>query len=55
MDTWIYNNMVLPVVYIKKDILRAMSRSDAEKLINRKCYKYISKTYKEKLLNENFK
>lgn len=52
--SWIFQNMVLPIQYMKEDIERSVCKEDADFLINRKCYRFISKKYKEKLLNEKF-
>lgn len=53
--SWIFQNMVVPIHYMKRDIDNSVSKEDAEFLINRRCYRFISRKYKKKLLNEKFK
>lgn len=55
MHTWLWAKIGLPAYRFQIDLDNLCTKEDALYIMNKKRYKYVSKLYKLKLINEKFK
>lgn len=53
-NSWLYQHMVFPVEFLKKDIANSTSIAEAERMSKKRFYRYVSKSYKKRLIYEKF-
>lgn len=54
MHTWMFQKIFLRIHMLENELKRCDDKADAEYIASRKMYKYISKSFKQKMIHEKF-
>lgn len=55
MHTWLWTKIGFPAYMFNKELDNMICKEDAIRLISKKRFKYVPKSYKIKMVNEKFK